>query len=105
MATIEERITYLEEKINELNGIIDTLQGSRNEEWGTPAQVAEMLHCTVNNIYVKVRKGEIFADRSTGRPRIPMSQFKQPIKFPQEVDKEETEEDIRELVFGKRRKA
>lgn len=103
MSCIEERISSLEDKVAELNGIIDTLLSGRNEKWETPAQVAELLHCSVNNIYVKIRKGEIFADRSTGRPRIPMSQFKQPVGPPVEKKVQHTQgnENLRKLIFGK----
>lgn len=103
MSCIEERLSSLEDKVSELNGIINTLLAGRNEEWETPAQVAERLHCSVNNIYVKIHKGEIFADRSTGRPRIPMSQFKQPIGqlVERKVEHTQENEDLRKLVFGK----
>lgn len=88
--TLEERIKRLEE------------QATNREEWVTPKELSEIMKCSTNNIYIKIRKGEIYATDKLGSiKRIPMSQFyqngKKPIKKESNPNKELS---IKELVFG-----
>jgi len=70
----------IEQDISDLKGQIATLTNAVNkinrpERWLTPAECAEELHVTRNTVYIKIRKGKIYATRRLGEPRIPMSQF------------------------------
>jgi len=70
---INERITKLEKDSLELKARIDVL--SRMERYVTPAELAKILHCSKNHIYIKVRSGTIQAVAVGASIRIPMSQF------------------------------
>jgi len=70
---IDERITKLEKDSNELKARIDVL--SRMEHYVTPAELAKILHCSKNHIYIQIRSGTIKAVTVGAAIRIPMSQF------------------------------
>lgn len=70
---INERITKLEQDNIELKDRIDML--SRMEHYVTPAELAKILHCSKNHIYIQIRSGAIQAVSVGAAIRIPMSQF------------------------------
>mgnify|MGYP002553181826 CR=1 FL=1 len=70
---LEERVSQLE---NQVALLTEALEKQRKvEEWATPGQVARTLKVSTDTVYRKIKTGQIIADRSTGRPRVPMSQF------------------------------
>lgn len=96
---IEERIERLEKHCENL---LKQAEDTKEERWVTPSELAEIMNCSTNNIYIKIRKGEIYATDKLGSiKRIPMSQFyqngKKPIKKESNPNKELS---IKELVFG-----
>jgi excisionase family DNA binding protein len=70
---IDERIAKLEQDNIELKARIDVL--SRIEQYVTPAQLAKILLCSKNHIYIQIRSGTIQAVTVGSAIRIPMSQF------------------------------
>lgn len=105
---IEERIKRLEEAVENLAMRIDMVQ---NEKWVTPSELAKIMNCSINNIYIKIRSGEIYATDKLGSiKRIPMSQFykNELLKEEKLVDEKprtqgrakKTAEEIRKKVFG-----
>lgn len=70
---IEERITKLEQENIELKARIDML--SRMEHYVTPTELAKILHCSKNHIYIQIRSGTIQAVTVGAAIRIPLSQF------------------------------
>jgi len=93
---LEERIEKLERTIEMLT---EQLRQTNKERWVTPAELAEIMQCSVNNIYIKIRSGEIYATEKLGNiKRIPMSQFYNQEKPTPQAKK--TVNTIREKVFG-----
>jgi excisionase family DNA binding protein len=70
---IDDRITKLEQDNIELNARVELL--SRMENYVTPAELAKILHCSKNHIYIQIRSGAIQAVTVGAAIRIPMSQF------------------------------
>lgn len=102
---IEDKIDLLEQQVKQLQTQLAKLEAQRNDKYVTPKQLAEIMNCSVNNIYVKIRSGEILADRSTGLPRIPMSQFVGQASEvaetpPKPKKKNEQPKTMKEMVFG-----
>lgn len=84
--TLEERIKRLEE------------QATNKEEWVTPKELSEIMKCSTNNVYIKIRKGDIYATDKLGSIlRIPMSQF---YNEKEEVEAIKEAKSIKERVFG-----
>lgn len=84
--TLEERIKRLEE------------QATNREEWVTPKELSEIMKCSTNNIYIKIRKGDIYATDKLGSIlRIPMSQF---YNEKEEVEVFKETKSTKERVFG-----
>ncbi len=101
---IEDRITDLEIKEQELSRKIQILENLKNDQWVTPKQLSGIMNCSVNNIYIKLRSGEIYGTKKLGAIlRIPMSQFYSEKQEKLEQTKkvsEESEESIKKRVFG-----
>lgn len=72
---LEERVQALEMQIELLQKQLESLQGAGEEQFLTPKEAAQLMRCSVQTIYLKVQSGDIQADMSTGRARIPRSQF------------------------------
>ena len=92
---------YLEERVSQLEAqvalLIEVLEKQcKVEEWATPEQLAETMKVSVDTVYRKIRNGQIIADRSTGRPRIPMSQFSRD----EPVTAEQKRTELQKLIFG-----
>lgn len=110
MSSKEVEIVTTEEKLIELENRIKKLEEATFEEYLTPKQLAERLHCSTNHIYVKIREGEIKVIKHLGScVRIPMSQFKVAVWEKEKQNKSEdkkkdnkpkTIEDIKKLVWG-----
>lgn len=84
--TLEERVERLEEQV------------TNKEEWVTPKELSEIMKCSTNNIYIKIRKGDIYATDKLGSIlRIPMSQF---YNEKEEVEAIKEAKSIKERVFG-----
>lgn len=93
---IEERLDELESKVDHLTKLLEKQQ--KYEEWATPGQVARTLKVSTDTVYRKIKTGQIIADRSTGRPRVPMSQFS---AAPEpEGKKGEHKTKLQRLIFG-----
>lgn len=91
---LEERVAKLE---NQVALLTEALEKQRKvEEWATPDQLAETMKVSVDTIYRKIQKRQIIADRSTGRIRIPMSQFSR--EEPGKAVARRTE--MQKLIFG-----
>ena len=71
--SIEDQIKELTGKVEELTDKVARLE--REEKWVSVKELAEIMGCSTNNIYIRVRSGEIYASRKLGSPRIPLSQF------------------------------
>lgn len=72
---LEERVEKLETENAALKARLESLEAQRTDKFVTPAQLAEIMQCSTNTVYIRIRAGDIVADRRTGNPRIPMSQF------------------------------
>lgn len=72
---LEDRQKALEKELEELKSRIALLESKGLDRFVTPKELAAIMQCSPNTVYVKIRSGEIVADRSLGNPRIPMSQF------------------------------
>lgn len=103
---IEERIENLEIQNEELRSKVEYLEHRNEERFVTAKELAAIMNCSVNNVYIKIRSGEIFATDKLGSiPRIPMSQFYQnnpkEKKLRKNVQaKDEKSKSMKELVFG-----
>ena len=91
---LEERMDELEAKVDHLIELMEKQQ--KYEEWATPEQAAVTLKVGTDTIYKKIRQGQIIADRSTGRIRVPMSQF----SAAPELEKREYKTKLQQLIFG-----
>jgi len=92
---------YLEERMDELEKqvafLAEALEKQRKvEEWATPGQVARTLKVSTDTVYRKIKTGQIIADQSTGRLRVPMSQF----SAAPEPEKREHNTKLQQLIFG-----
>ena len=103
---IEERLELLELQNKELREKLEDLMSKQKERFVTAKELSEIMNCSVNNIYVKIRSGEIFATDKLGSiPRIPMSQFyennpKEKNEKKKVQEKKEEQKSMKELVFG-----
>lgn len=100
---IEERLEQLEKENTELRSRVETLERKGGDIFVSTKELAEIMHCTINTIYRKIRSGEIFVTRKAGEIKIPMSQFQEPEKIvhiPKQRKKEERELTLKERVFG-----
>ena len=98
---LEERVSRLEEQNKKLMLQLETLEKCGMTRFVSVKELAEIMHCSVQNVYRKIRTGEIQATRKLGDPRIPMSQFLDmdaPRKEPTPVRKKELS--MAEQVFG-----
>lgn len=91
---LEERMDELEAKVDHLIELLEKQQ--KYEEWATPEQAAGTLKVSTDTIYRKIKIGQIIADRSTGRIRVPMSQF----SAAPEPEKREHKTRLQQLIFG-----
>ncbi len=91
---LEERMDELEAKVDHLIELLEKQQ--KYEEWATPEQAAGTLKVSTDTIYRKIKIGQIIADRSTGRLRVPMSQF----SAAPEPEKREHKTRLQQLIFG-----
>lgn len=101
--SIEERIERLEQLNQELNQKITLLETIQNDRFVSAKELAEIMKCSVNNIYIKIRKGDIYATDKLGTiPRIPMSQFyEKQIKQPMSKKKPtKAKLSMKDQVFG-----
>ena len=93
--SIEERIERLEMAIATLT---EQINATQKEQWVTPQELAKIMNCSVNNIYLKIRSGEIYATGKLGAiKRIPMSQF---YKNETKEELKPREKTMREKIFG-----
>jgi len=100
---IEERLAELEVLTKNLSSKILYLEKINNDKWVSAKELAELMGCSTNNIYIKIRKGDIYATDKLGSiPRIPMSQFykKETLKVEVEKPKSTGVLSVRERVFG-----
>lgn len=92
---IEERIERLEKTVARLT---EHINSNYKDIWVTPQELAQIMNCSVNNIYLKIRSGEIYATGKLGAiKRIPMSQF---YKNETKEELKPREETMREKIFG-----
>jgi excisionase family DNA binding protein len=100
---IEERIEELEKLTKLLNEKIEYLESMNQDKWVSVKELAEIMGCSVNNIYIKIREGKIFAtDKFGSTPRIPLSQFYNDKKVKEKVVEKTGRKDMsmKEKVFG-----
>ncbi|HBC98709.1 MAG TPA: hypothetical protein DC053_03905 [Lachnoclostridium sp.] len=104
---MSEELQELHKEIEAIKDELAQMKARTQDRFVTPMELAEIMQCTPNTVYVKIRKGEIYASRGTGDPRIPMSQFykSDPIDLikrkPEKLRKVSGGESMKELVFGK----
>ena len=96
---LEERLERLEEENEELKNRIKTLERKGADRFVTVGELAEMMGCSCNTIYCKIRTGEIESTRKTGDHRIPMSQFYKEQPKITKIKKEQ-KQDLKSLVLG-----
>ncbi len=72
---LEDRVNELERQVTELTDKVAHLKSVNNDKWVSAKELSEIMGCSVNNIYIRIRSGEIYASRKLGSPRIPLSQF------------------------------
>ena len=107
---LEERIEKLEEPVKELSDKVEHLESVNHDKWVSAKELSMLMGCSTNNIYIKIRSGEIYATKKLGAlPRIPLSQFyeqeqEKPITVrekPQAKQKPQRELTMKEIVFGR----
>lgn len=102
-----EELQALHKEIEAIKDELAQMKAINQERFVTPAELAEIMQCAPNTVYVKIRSGEIYATRKAGDPRIPMSQFYKtdPVNLikhkAQKLRKVSGGESMREIVFGK----
>lgn len=95
--------------LSDLSDRVCRLETSAPEKWVTVKELAKIMSCPENTIYIKIRSGVIKATRQTGEIRIPMSQFygvgqreterdEYQIRKPRRRQREMTME---EMIFGR----
>lgn len=72
---LEERVSQLEEQNKKLMLQVETLEKCGMTRFVSVKELAEIMHCSVQNVHRKIRNGDIQVTRKLGDPRIPMSQF------------------------------
>ena len=102
---IEERIEKLEMENRALKERIAALENNQTPQYVTIGELAEIMQCSRQNIYQKIRTGNILATRKLGDPRIPMNQFledaqKTEVIFGSTPTRVAREKTMAELVFG-----
>lgn len=103
---IEERIEQLEVMCHELSEKLQQSEARQADRFVSAKELAEIMDCSLNNVYIKIRSGEIFATDKLGSiPRIPMSQFYQNNPKEKKVRRTKQKKDdkpksMKELVFG-----
>nr|DAW41394.1 MAG TPA: excisionase [Bacteriophage sp.] len=91
---LEERVSQLE---NQVALLTEALEKQRKvEDWATPGQLAKTMKVSADTVYRKIKTGQIIADRSTGRLRVPMSQF----SVAPEPEKREHKTKLQQLIFS-----
>lgn len=75
--TLEEKIEFgfLKQKYSLLEMRITAFENTSTQEYATPKELAKILNCSLNNIYIKIRQGRITVVPLGRSYRIPMSQF------------------------------
>lgn len=73
--SIEERIKALEILNEELKLQMEQVKENYKDHFVSSQELAEIMGCSVNNVYIKVREGKILSTKRMGKARIPMSQF------------------------------
>lgn len=75
--TPNEKIEFksLEQKYTQLETRITALEATIPQEYVTPKELADILNCSLNNIYIKIRQEKIKAIPLGRSYRIPMNQF------------------------------
>lgn len=102
-----EELQALQKEIAAIKDEMAQMKAIHQDRFVTPAELAEIMQCAPNTVYVKIRSGEIYATRKAGDPRIPMSQFykSDPVDLirhkSEKLRKVSGGESMRELVFGK----
>lgn len=102
---IEERISELEIRNNELQSRVNYLESRGNDRFVSAKELAAMMGCSRNNVYLKIRNGNIFATKKLGDiPRIPLSQFyeedmESKPKRRKVIKKEKKEKSLKDIVF------
>lgn len=99
---LEDRVNELEKQVKELTDKVAHLESVNNDKWVSAKELAEIMGCSVNNIYIRIRSGEIYASRKLGSPKIPLSQFYYEGEMIAEDQDEYNRElnEIRERIFG-----
>lgn len=71
--TISERLNQLEK----FKAAVEKIMGEKEllEKYVTPVELAAIMNCSKNHVYVQIRKGKIRAISVGASIRIPMSQF------------------------------
>lgn len=104
---MSKELQELHKEIEAIKDELAEIKARYQDRFVSPAELAEIMQCTPNTVYVKIRSGEIYASRNTGYPRIPMSQFykadpKDLLKRkPEKLRKVSGGESMKELIFGK----
>lgn len=104
---IEQQMEALTKEMQAMKDELAQMKARSQEQFVTPAELAEIMQCTPTTVYTKIRSGDIYATRKTGDPKIPMSQFykSDPIDLlkrkPEKLRKASGGESMEQLIFGK----
>ncbi len=96
---LEEQVKQLTEDIKELTEKVKYLESVTNEKWVSAKELAEIMGCSVNNVYIRIRSGEIYATKILGSPKIPLSQFYEPVKEEKKKEEDMSNKAIKDRVF------
>lgn len=102
---VEEKIADMEEQIKYLTEKVIQLEMHGANDFVTAEELAKIMKCTKNTIYLKVRGGEIDAVRIGNRVKIPLSQFydkckKSKIESKPKRNCKIKEKSVKDIVFG-----
>lgn len=95
---VEENIEALNQAVEDLTNKVTDLEQRGNEEWVSAKDLAKIMGCSANTVYIKIRSGEIYASRLLGSPKIPMSQFYETVASP--IEKPKKQLSIKDRIFG-----
>lgn len=101
---IEERIEQLETICSDLIEKLEYAEAKYCDRFVSSKELAKIMGCSTNNIYLKVRNGDIFATKKLGsNRRIPLSQFyineDEPIKKRKQPKKVKENVTMQERIF------
>lgn len=99
---LEERVAALETENRMLQERLEQIEQYSTTRFVSISELAVLMGCTPQNIYKKIKAGQIKVTRKLGDPRIPMSQFLEDLEGGNIIKpkKEPAENSMARQIFG-----